>query len=276
MNPLKRNQVQDIDLVDNTSDANKPISTATQTALNLKVDKTITVNGQALSTNVTLTKSDVGLANVDNTSDVNKPVSTAQATANTNVQNFSIARANHTGTQIASTISDFASSVAALITGKANLTGGNTFTGIQTMTSPAITTPTGIVKGDVGLSLADNTSDATKNSAIATLNNKRITKRVLALSANSATPAVNTDNFDVVNITAQTATITSFTMTGTPVDGDTLRISITGTAAVSFTLGGSFEASTLALGTTTTGTARLDMGFMWNSASSKWRQVAQA
>lgn len=41
--------------VDNTSDANKPVSTAQQTALNLKVDKTTTVNGQALSGNVTLT-----------------------------------------------------------------------------------------------------------------------------------------------------------------------------------------------------------------------------
>lgn len=40
--------------VDNTSDVNKPVSTAAQTALNLKVDKTTTVNGQALSANVTL------------------------------------------------------------------------------------------------------------------------------------------------------------------------------------------------------------------------------
>lgn len=67
--------------VDNTSDANKPISTATQTALNNKVDKTTTVNGHALSENVTVTKADVGLNNVDNTSDVNKPVSTAQQAA---------------------------------------------------------------------------------------------------------------------------------------------------------------------------------------------------
>lgn len=45
------------------------------------VPNTRTVNGQPLSSNVTLTKSDVGLGNVDNTSDVNKPVSTAQQTA---------------------------------------------------------------------------------------------------------------------------------------------------------------------------------------------------
>jgi hypothetical protein len=64
--------------VDNTSDANKPVSTATQTALDLKAplaDPTFTgtVSG--------VTKTHVGLANVDNTSDANKPVSTATQTA---------------------------------------------------------------------------------------------------------------------------------------------------------------------------------------------------
>lgn len=64
--------------VDNTSDANKPVSTATQTALDLKAPLasptfTGTVGG--------VTKSMVGLGNVDNTSDASKPVSTATQTA---------------------------------------------------------------------------------------------------------------------------------------------------------------------------------------------------
>lgn len=67
--------------VDNTSDVDKPISTATQTALNGKVPTTRKVNGHALSADVTVTKGDVGLGNVDNTSDKNKPVSTATQTA---------------------------------------------------------------------------------------------------------------------------------------------------------------------------------------------------
>jgi hypothetical protein len=75
--------------VDNTSDVNKPISSATQTALNAKQDTLVsgtnikTLEGQSLlgSGNIDLTKSDVGLSNVDNTSDANKPVSTAQNTA---------------------------------------------------------------------------------------------------------------------------------------------------------------------------------------------------
>lgn len=111
-----------------------------------------------------------------------------------------------------------------------------------------------------------------------TLTNKRITRRVLALSANSATPAINTDSYDVVHITAQTAAITSFTssLTGTPVDGDTLRISVTGTGAVALTFGASFEASTVALPTTTSSTTRLDIGFLWNTETTKWRCAAVA
>lgn len=46
-----------------------------------KVDKTTKINGHPLSSDVTLTKSDVGLGNVNNTSDLDKPVSTAQASA---------------------------------------------------------------------------------------------------------------------------------------------------------------------------------------------------
>jgi hypothetical protein len=96
--------------VDNTTDAQKPISTAAQTALNNKVDK---VTGKQLSTEdyttseksklagiesgaqvnavnsvngktgtVTLVKDDISLSNVDNTSDANKPISTAQAAVN--------------------------------------------------------------------------------------------------------------------------------------------------------------------------------------------------
>ena len=67
-----------LDEVDNTSDADKPVSTATQTALDLKAPLasptfTGTVSG--------ITKAMVGLNNVDNISDVNKPVSTATQTA---------------------------------------------------------------------------------------------------------------------------------------------------------------------------------------------------
>lgn len=44
----------------------------------------------------------------------------------------------------------------------------------KTLTAPAISSPTGLVKADVGLGNVDNTSDATKNAAAATLTNKTI------------------------------------------------------------------------------------------------------
>jgi hypothetical protein len=99
---------------DNTSDADKPVSTAQQTALNLKADQTALnahtgdatihfTEGNISHSNIqdiginthaqidshiadvanphSVTKTQVGLSNVDNTSDLNKPVSTAQQTA---------------------------------------------------------------------------------------------------------------------------------------------------------------------------------------------------
>ena len=71
--------------VDNTSDANKPVSTATQTALDLKENNitagTTSQYWRGDKSFQTLDKSAVGLSNVDNTSDANKPVSTATQTA---------------------------------------------------------------------------------------------------------------------------------------------------------------------------------------------------
>lgn len=66
---------------DNTSDANKPISSAVSLALSNKADKSTTINNKPLSENVVLSKSDIGLPDVDNTSDANKPISNATATA---------------------------------------------------------------------------------------------------------------------------------------------------------------------------------------------------
>jgi hypothetical protein len=71
--------------VDNTSDANKPISSATQNALNAK-EPTITAGTTSQyyrgdKTFQTLDNAAVGLGNVDNTSDEDKPVSLAQANA---------------------------------------------------------------------------------------------------------------------------------------------------------------------------------------------------
>lgn len=108
-----------------------------------------------------------------------------------------------------------------------------------------------------------------------TLTNKRVTPRT-GTTTSSATPTINTDNVDFYSLTAQAADITSFTtnLSGTPTDGQKLWIAITGTAARAITWGASFEASTVALPTTTVSTNRLDVGFVWNTVTSKWRCVA--
>jgi hypothetical protein len=109
-------------------------------------------------------------------------------------------------------------------------------------------------------------------SATQTLTNKRVTPRV-GSTTSSATPTINTDNVDIYKLTAQTVDITSFTtnLTGTPTDGQVLIIEITGTAARAITWGSSFEASTVALPTTTVTTNMLAVGFIYNSVTSKWR-----
>jgi len=74
--------------VDNTTDAGKPISTATQTALDLKLASATAASTYAPIASPTftgtvsgITKSMVGLGNVDNTTDAAKPISTATQTA---------------------------------------------------------------------------------------------------------------------------------------------------------------------------------------------------
>jgi hypothetical protein len=106
------------------------------------------------------------------------------------------------------------------------------------------------------------------------ITNKRFINRV-GSTTSSATPTINTDTYDIYKLTAQTVDITSFTtnLSGSPIDGDCLVIEITGTAARAITWGTSFEASTVALPVTTTGTNLLTVGFMWNTATSKWRCI---
>jgi hypothetical protein len=128
------------------------------------------------------------------------------------------------------------------------------------------------------LTLPDATTTVVGTDTTQTLTNKWVQPRVLASTANSATPTLNTDNYDMMVITGQTVAITSFTtnLTGTPVNGQKLIIAITGTGAIGITWGASFEASTVALPTTTVTTNRLDVGFIWNVATTKWRCVAVA
>ena len=94
------------------------------------------------------------------------------------------------------------------------------------------------------------------------------------IGSNQSSYTINTSQYNVINITGQTVFCT-FATTGTNQDGATLRISITGTQSLTFTLlPQCFESSSILLPSTTSGTSRLDMGFLWNTATNLWRVVA--
>lgn len=168
-------------------------------------------------------------------------------------------------------------------------------TGTEALTLGAGGQATYVVTGDVsgtdttltlGSATAGFSGTVTSNSVLLdtisasnTLTNKRITKRAVS-TTQSATPTINTDVTDVSHITGLAQAITSMTtnLSGTPVQGDTLRIDITDDgSARAITWGTSFEASgNVALPTTTVLGVRLDIAFVWNTVTSKWRVVGVA
>lgn len=152
--------------VDNTSNATERGATATLT------NKTLT--SPVINTPTGIVKSDVGLGNVDNTSDTTKNAATVTLT------NKTISGIDNTITNIAeSSVTNLVSDLAI----KAPLA-SPTFTGTVTIpTGASITAPTGLVKGDVGLSNVDNTSDANKPVSTAQ-------QTALDLKANLASPAL--------------------------------------------------------------------------------------
>lgn len=197
--------------IDTTSDLAKPISIATQNALNLKADKSVTINGQDLSGNVILRKEDLGLGNVDNTSDLNKPISTAMQNAlnlksnanitingknlNSNIElnssDIGLGNVNNTA-DLAKPIStatqlslDFKVDKSATING-------------QSLFSDVV-----LNKNDIGLGNVDNTSDLAKPISTATqlsLNNKVDTSLTINGKTLSANILLTKADIDLDNV----------------------------------------------------------------------------
>lgn len=102
--------------------------------------------------------------------------------------------------------------------------------------------------------------------------------RVTSLTS-SATPTVNTNNCDMVDITALAVAITSMTtnLSGTPNDFQKLvvRIKDNGTPRA-ITWGTSFVAEGTALPTTTVASKVLSVGFIYDAVKAAWGCVASA
>jgi methionine aminopeptidase len=177
-------------LVDNTADAAKPISAATQTALNAGSAATTTVAGN-LATHSgntanphAVTKSQVGLAAVDNTSDAAKPVSTAQQAAiNVVVASAAAAQSDIDGHQANTSnphavtkaqvglpnvdnTADLAKPVSTATQAAINAAvagvGGDTIADDLAEHLADVANPHGVTKAQVGLSNVDNTTDIAK------------------------------------------------------------------------------------------------------------------
>ena len=236
--------------VDNTSDANKPASSATQAALDLKAPLASPVFTGTVSG---ISKAMVGLSLVDNTADASKPVSTAQQTAIDTKAN--IASPTFTGT-----VGGISKAMVGL--GNADNTSdankpisSATQTALDLKAQLASPTFTGVVSGIskamVGLSLVDNTPDTSKPVSTAQ-------QAALDLKANIFSPAFtgtvtgitkdmvglsNADNTSDANKPVSSAqqtalnlksTIASPTFTGTvtmPTTNVSQKLAVTGDAS---------------------------------------------
>lgn len=134
----------------------------------------LTAAGKALldDADAAAQRTTLGLGNVDNTSDATKDAATATLT------NKTIDTAGPNTIKInGNTLAASAGTATVTIPNATDTLVGRDTTDTltnKTLTSPVINSPTGIVKGDVGLGNVDNTSDATKDAATSTLTNKTI------------------------------------------------------------------------------------------------------
>lgn len=159
---------------------------------------------------------------------------------------------------VANPLSQFAATTSAQLAGViSNETGSGS---LVFATSPALVTPTGIVKGDVGLGNVDNTSDATKDAATATLTNKTLTSPTLTTPALGVATAT-TVNKVTITAPATSATLTVIdgtTLTGPASSGTAMTLGNTETVTGAKTFGSAGAVGRLRVAGTTSGSTILD------------------
>lgn len=154
----------------------------------------------------------------------------------------------------------------------------NTFAGVQTMTSPVINTS--IELGHA----TQNTLTASSGvlsiegvviptiSSTNTITNKRITKRVVT-TTDDATAVIDVDVTDVYQLSA-VANATTFTLTGTPTDGQTFIVRYKDAGVAKALTWTGFTAIGVTLPTTTTASKWGYVGVQYNSAASAYHVIA--
>ncbi len=204
--------------VDDTSDANKPISNLTQLELNLKAN----INNPSFTGTVSgISKAMVGLSNVENTSDLNKPVSSATQTELDKKPN--LANSN-TYTGNTNTFNNHV--VLGTSSGDTLIINGTT-----TFNSSVV----GLTKSMVGLGNVANTADLDKPVSSATLtelnlkaNKTYVDNNFLNINGNSNIGGVKT--FNRINISGNG----TFNNSGSMVIGDNNQDSFTCNATATF------------------------------------------
>lgn len=105
-----------------------------------------------------------------------------------------------------------------------------------------------------------------------TLTNKRITKRVVT-TTDDATAVIDVDVTDVYELSA-VANATTFTLTGTPTDGQTLIVRVKDAGVTKGLTWTGFTEIGVTLPTDTTVSKWHIVGVIYNSAASQWQAVA--
>lgn len=181
--------------VDNTADTAKPVSTAQQTALDLKAPL---ASPAFTGTPTGITKTHVGLGSVDNTADTAKPVSTAQQTALNLKAPLASPAFTGTPTGLTKTHVGLSNVDNTADTAKPVSTAQQTALDLKApLASPAFTgTPTGITKTHVGLGSVDNTADTAK--PVSTAQQTALDARMVWADGSTSTNARPTTSSKVI------------------------------------------------------------------------------
>ena len=217
--------------VDNTSDANKPVSTAQQTALDLKAP----IASPTFTGTVTV-PTPIGNTDASTKAYVDSTASTTASNASTALTNHDADTTNIHG------IVDTSILV--------------TTTGTQTLTNKTITSPAGLAKGDVGLGNVDNTSDANKPVSTAG-------QTALDLKSNLASPTftgtVTANDLTVSGNLTVSGTTTSINTEILTVNDNIVVLNNNATGAPSENAGIEIERG-----------SSTNVALRWNETSDKW------